>query len=85
MPNHNEPSYTNGKNILLWVNCLLTGLVFPVLILIGIRLWDKLESNSEKMVRIDERQQVVMKTIPELQKQIEDLRGQIHEHTRNAK
>jgi len=56
---------SNGaKQMLLWVNTVITGLVFPVLIIVGIRLWDKLEVNRELMIRIDERQQSVLRTLP---------------------
>lgn len=64
----------NGKRqTLLWFNTIATGLIFPVVILVGIRLWDKLDHNAELIIRIDERQQTVLKELPTIVERIKRL------------
>lgn len=59
-------SQTNGRSWLLWANTILTLVLFPVLGFMGTRIWDKLEINSDRLIRVEEKQIYVIKTVDEL-------------------
>jgi len=64
----------NGRaGFLLWTNTILTAVLLPLLAFIGARLWDKIDQNAEKLVRIDERQQNVLRILPEINDRIKLL------------
>jgi putative protein kinase ArgK-like GTPase of G3E family len=68
-----EKPNSNGKQTLLWANTVLTTVCLAGGGFMGTRLWDKVDRTSDKvdlngltMTRIEERQNAVLREIPEL-------------------
>lgn len=78
----------NGRGLLV-VNTVLTALILPLLGFVGVRLWDRVDSNARELTTlalelsiVKERQQRVLETLPRLFTADEKIGNMIEEHLR---
>jgi septal ring factor EnvC (AmiA/AmiB activator) len=80
--------HTNGESgrtaQLLWVNTILTALLLPLISFVGVRLWNQVDMNATRLgdiqssiVVLKERQDNVLKTLPELQRDLDAVQKEI--------
>ena len=67
-----EKINSNGK-VMLWINTVMTGVILGMLSWMGVRMWDKLEANSNQLILVEERQSIVLRSLPIMASEIDSL------------